>query len=278
MEALPCARVIKLKRAWSSEMAPRDEQYPTVAQLADLSALADGSLDPSRREAVAGSIAASPQLRTLYERERAALEVLRQAATERAPARLRGGIEARRGARAVRTRWAGYAALAGAVAATAAALALLLPGGTPGAPSILQAAQLARRGPSGPAPAPDPADPRTKLAQRVQGLYFPNWSRTLGWRPVGARSDRLGGRPTVTVYYQLRGRYVAYSIVGAPALAQPSAPVTHLAGFELRVLSLGGRTIVTWRRAGHTCVLSATAVPTGLLEQLATWRTAGSSD
>jgi hypothetical protein len=187
-------------------------------------------------------------------------------------------VRSQRASRVAGARWKpGYGALAAALAAAALALALLLPGGTPGSPSVSQAAQLALRGPSGPAPAVDPGDPRVKLAQRIQGLYFPNWSGTLGWRPAGVRSDRLGGRPAVTVYYQRGAMSVAYTIIGAPALARPSAPFTHLGGFALQTLSLGGRTVVTWRRAGHTCVISASGVPTRVLEKLADWRAARST-
>jgi hypothetical protein len=259
-------------------MAEREAQSPSLTQLAELSALADGSLDPARREAIEDWIADSPQLRALYERERLAVEVLHEAATERAPAGLRARIEGQHPARAAPPRWnPGYAVL-GALACALAAVVLLLPGGSPGSPSVSQAAQLALRGPSGPAPAADPNNPRMKLALRLQSLYFPNLSQTLGWQPVGARSDRLGGRPALTVYYQRRGVRVAYTIIGAPALAQPSAPVTHLGGLALRALRLRGRAVVTWRRAGHTCVLSASGVPGRVLEQLANWPGAGISD
>jgi anti-sigma factor RsiW len=80
-------------------MASQEEQYPSPTLLSELSALADGSVDPSRREAVEDWIAGSPHLRSLYERERAAVEALRQAAAERAPARLRLGIKAQRARR-----------------------------------------------------------------------------------------------------------------------------------------------------------------------------------
>lgn len=261
-------------------MASDEEQYVNPAQMAELSALADGTLDPSRRADVEQSIRDSPHLRDLYQRERTAVEALRQAAAEQAPPRLRARVEAERAAHAARPRRrAGLGALAGALAAAAAvALVLLLPGGTPGSPSVSQAAQLALRGPAAPAPAADPGDPRAKLTQRLQDLYFPNWSATLGWRAVGVRHDKLGGRPAVTVYYQRRGTQVAYTIVGTPALVQPSAPVRHLNGFDLRALSLAGRTVVTWQRAGHTCVLSGPSVPAGVLEQLAAWRAGALSD
>ena len=260
-------------------MVKPEKPYPSPTQLTDLSALADGSLDPSRRQTVEQWIANSPHLRTLYERERAAVEVLQQAATERAPARLRMHVGSQRVSRAARARWKpSYGALAGALAAAALALALLLPGGTAGSPSVSKAAQLALRGPAGPAPALDPSDPQRKLAQRIQGLYFPNWSPTLGWQPVGVRSDRLGGRPAVTVYYQRGAMSVAYTIIGTPALAQPSVPLTHVGGFALQKLTMSGRTVVTWRRAGHTCVISASGVPTRMLEKLADWPAAQITD
>lgn len=250
-------------------MAKREES-PT--ELADLSALADGRLDPSRRQAVEDRIAGSVHLRVLYERERAAVEVLQHAAAERAPARLRMRVGSERASRGARSRRKpAYLLLAGALACAIAAVALLLPGGTPGSPSISQAAQLALRGPSGPVPAADSVDPGMRLAQQLQGLYFPNWSDTLGWRPIGARSDRLGGRRAVTVYYQRQGMSVAYTIVGAPTLAQPSTPLKHVGAVALQALSLHGRSVVTWRRAGHTCVLSAVGVPTRVLERLADW-------
>jgi hypothetical protein len=260
-------------------MAQDKEQSPSPAQLADLSALADGSLEPSRRVAVERWIAGSPELRSLYEREATAVQVLRRAATERAPAELRVRVDSQRTSRAAgRRRRPAYAVLAAGLAAVVAALALLLPGGAPGSPSVSQAAQLALRGASGPAPTPDPGDPQMKLNQRVDGLYFPNWAGTLGWRPAGVRSDRLAGRQAVTVYYERYGASVAYTIVGTPALTKPSTRVTSFGGLALQALSLRGRTVVTWRRAGHTCILSASGVPTRILERLADWPAARISE
>jgi hypothetical protein len=71
---------------------------------------------------------------------------------------------------------------------------------------------------------------------------------------------------------------VAYTIIGTPALARPSVPLTHLGGFALQELNLRGRTVVTWRRAGHTCVISASGVPTRVLEKLADWPAARITD
>lgn len=252
------------------------------AQMADLSALADGSLDPARREAVEAWITSSPELLDLYRREQAAVAALHQAALERAPARLRLNIQSMHRQTVNRPRRArvraGYGAVAAATAAVALAVVLLLPGGAPGSPSVSQAAALGLRGPSAAPPAPDSIDPRSRLADQFQEVYFPNWSSTLGWRAVGMRRDRLDGRATMTVYYQRGNQVVAYTIVGAPALASPAAVVRQVHGYELHVLRLAGRTVVTWRRAGHTCVLSAARVPTNSLEQLAGWRASGLSD
>jgi hypothetical protein len=110
-----------------------------------------------------------------------------------------------------------------------------------------------------------------RLAKAVQDLYFPNWTHTLGWRAVGQRHDVLDGRQAVTVYYRARGWHVAYTILASPALPQPQASTTTLGGVEMRTLNNNGRTIVTWRRAGHTCVISATGVPVGVLQKLASY-------
>lgn len=260
-------------------MAAQEEPQLNRAQLADLSALADGTVDPRRRHAVEAWIARSPEARRVYDRERRAVELLHSARVERAPSGLRARVNAQRARqKPSRSRrvW-----LEGGIAGTVGAVALLaafaLIGGTSASPSVAQAAQLALRGPSLAAPAPDPTAPRTKLAPRLQDVYFPNWSTTLRWRPIGQRQDRLAGRPALTVYYQRGSNVVAYTIVGAPALSEPAARVTRLDGFELRTLSAAGRTVVTWRRAGHTCVLSGSRTPRAALQRLAAWRAPGLS-
>jgi hypothetical protein len=164
-------------------------------------------------------------------------------------------------------------ALAGAVAAAVLAL-VLLPAGTPGAPSVSQAAGIAVRGPAQAPPSADPRQP-AKLGKDVQDVYFPNWSKSFGWEATGQRSDRLRGRLAVTVYYRWRGHTIAYTIVSAPALSQPSARVTSVNGTALRTLTINGRLVVTWRRAGHTCVLSGVGIPATELQKLAAWKAPG---
>jgi hypothetical protein len=252
-----------------------DDTKHTAKELADLSALADGTLDPSRRAEVEARIATSPELSAVYERERRVIAALHQArATERAPARLRARVQsARPSRRTVARRRVTYGgALAGSLAVVALALALLLPSGTPGAPSVSSAAALANRGPTHGAPAPDPSNPAARLGENVDDVYFPNWTSRLRWRAYGERVDRLGGRPAVTVYYRWGSQRIAYTIVGAPALAEPAGQQTWMGGTEMRTLSVGGRLVVTWRRAGDTCVLSGTGVTAAELQMLAAWK------
>jgi anti-sigma factor RsiW len=246
----------------------------TASELAELSALADGTLDPARRAGVEARIAASPELTALYERERRVVEAVHRArSNDRAPEHLRARIEAARPSRrVVLRRRVGYAAgLAGALAAIALALVLALPSGTPGAPSVSAAAALATRGPSQAAPAPDPTRPQGRLSQSVGEVYFPNWTTQFGWRAVGTRTDTLGGHRAVTVYYQWQGETVAYTIVAGPPLPEPAANRMVLNGTELRTLTLGGRLVVTWRKAGDTCVLSGSGISASELQKLAAW-------
>jgi hypothetical protein len=252
-----------------------DQEGPTASELAELSALADGTLDPTRRAQVEATIAASPKLIALYERERKVVAALQLArTTERAPAGLRARIEAARPGRASATRrrltYAG--GVATALAAAALALILALPSGAPGSPSVSDAAALAARGPVQAAPAPDPSNPGARLRQSVGAVYFPDWTSRFEWRAVGARTDRLDGHTAVTVYYRGKGMTIAYTIVNAPALAEPAAQPTWLDGTELRTLRLGGRLVVTWRRSGDTCVLSGTGVKADELQKLAAWK------
>jgi anti-sigma factor RsiW len=251
-----------------------EHSNPTASELADLSALADGTLDPARRPSVEAHISASPELSALYERERRVVAALHQAReSDRAPAALRARIEASRpGKRTVTRRRIAYAgALAGALAAIALAVVLALPSGAPGGPSVSDAAALAARGPVQAAPTPDPAQPAA-LSQNVGDVYFPNWTTSFGWRAVGARTDKLDGRDAVTVYYDWKGKRIAYTIVGASDLTQSAAHRTWLNGTELRTLTQDGRVVVAWRRAGDTCVLSGSGVKAAELQKLAAWK------
>src|ERR1700683_3936728 len=92
----------------------------------DISALADGTLDPARREQVKATIAASPELTALYDRERSGVALLHEAAL---PHRIaRAGAAHARG----RRKPAPINRLLGGLVAAAVvivALVLLLPAG-----------------------------------------------------------------------------------------------------------------------------------------------------
>lgn len=253
-----------------------DKAQLDARTLADLSALADGTLDPERAAAVRRLIARSPELSRRYERERLAVATLHATREDRAPARLRIRIDARRQPAGPPRRIAYGGALAGALAAALAAVILLLPGAAPGAPSIGQAAALSLRGAALPPPTPDRVHPGAKLRQDVQEVYFPNWAG-FGWHAAGQRTDHLGRRVAVTVYYQREGRRIAYTILAAPALRRPGTQVRHLGGVELQTFTSDGRVVVTWRRAEHTCVLSGSGVSAGVLLRLAAWKAPGLS-
>jgi hypothetical protein len=251
---------------------------PTRRELADLSALADGSLTPERRDEVQARIASSPELSALYANERRVVELLDEPRNQPpAPPALRARIDAQRPTNAARRRRTAVygGALAGALAAVVLALVLLGPAGGPGAPSVSEAAALAARGVSAAAPAPDPSDPGVKLSRNIEDVYFPNWNSRFGWTAVGQRVDYVGSRRAVTVFYDWKGKRIAYTIVASPALGQPTAPVTQLNGTALRTFNVNGRPVVTWRRAGHTCVLSGDGVPVAVLQTLAAWKAPG---
>ena len=252
-----------------------DTPEPSRRELADLSALADGSLDAARRAEVQAHVSASPQLTELYANELRSVELLRHAGErDRAPASLRASIEAARPSPGSRLRWrVGYGgALAGALAVLVLALVLILPAGTPGAPSLGQAAGLAGLSATAPAPGIDPRAPRTKLATRIEDRYFPNWEGKFRWRAVGWRSDRINGRLALTMYYTGRQHRVAYTIVGAPSLGMPGGSQQTVHGTKFHTLRISGRTVVIWREANHTCLLSGSGVPASVLRLLASWK------
>ncbi|HEU4977347.1 MAG TPA: hypothetical protein VFT42_00480 [Solirubrobacteraceae bacterium] len=216
--------------------------------------------------------------------ERGAALIAAAVAETRAPQRLRERIEADRARPPERRPWAArrgslLGGLAAAVAAAAVAVVLATGGSTgEGGPSVLAVAALGVRAPAQPAPADAPGS-RTLLRRSVEGVSFPDWSYRFDWRPSGARSDRVGGRAMTTVFYDgPRGTRLAYTIVAGDALGRiDHAQTTTVAGTRLWTVRRGGRTIVTWERAGHTCVISAPAsVPASRLHALAAWRDAGS--
>lgn len=234
--------------------------------------MADGSLEPGRAEQLRALIAGSPELTARYERERRAVLAMQSLGEDRAPAALRFAIDAQR-QRGPKRRWRLVygGALATSAALAALLLILLLPGGAPGAPSLSQAATLALRGPAMPAPSRSAG---YKLNQSVGELYFPDWTRLFGWRAAGQRIDHLDGKLAVTVYYSRGGQWIAYTILATPPLHR-SGTTMHVDGLQLDSFTSRGRHVVSWRQAGHTCILSGAGVTARELAGLAAWKAPG---
>jgi anti-sigma factor RsiW len=230
-------------------------------ELAELSALADGTLPAERRPAVEARVAASPELQRLLERQRRSLAATQALTGEPTPETLRATVEAQRRGRDSRRSRAWLLprlGVAGALVAVAAVAAVVLSGG-PGAPTVAEAAQLADQEPSAPAP-PPAGDSGTQLALDVDGVAFPDLLRSFGWRAVGARRDKLDGRNATTVFYEKGAKRIAYVIVSGSGLPRPSgAEGTTREGVLLQTLQVDGRPVVTWRRNGRTCVLIGAA-------------------
>jgi len=247
-------------------------------ELADLARLADGTLPDERRAEVEARVAASPQLSSIFERQRIALDALGGTADTGAPARLRAHVDSRRGAARAAGDRRRRIALGGAIAAAASValvLILVLPGAFSGSPSVADAAALGEKPPTEAAPGGVPGTPQLLRAE-VDDVPFPNYAAKFGWKPVGAREDDPSGRGATTVYYRKDSRAIAYTIVSGDALDPPeNARTTKRGGVEYRSFRDDGRTVVTWERDGRTCVLSAKGVRPAELLKLADWRGKG---
>jgi anti-sigma factor RsiW len=242
----------------------------TEQEMADLAALADETLPVERRAEVEAWVAASPELRELLDRQRRSVTATQALADEPVPESLRQAVEPRRHAVSVRRRWTPRLALVGA-AAVAAVVAFAFLSGGPAGPTVAEAAALAQRSPTGPAPKPAGAA-GTQLDLHVEGVVFPDFLKSYGWRAVGVRHDEIDGRDTTTVFYKKEGTRIAYVIVAGDGLARPSeAPSTTRNGILLQTLEVNGRPVVTWRRLGRTCILVGPA-PRDELLALASWR------
>jgi anti-sigma factor RsiW len=244
---------------------------------AELAALADGTLPPQRRGPLEARIAESPELQELLERQRRAVAATRAAASEPVPPSLRarvGGRARRGGAARPRGRLVPGLALGGAAAAVAAILLAIVLTGGPSGPTVADAARLATQPPSGPAPQ-RLDDSRAKLAARVDGVVFPDLTRAYGWRQVGIRKGEVNGRAATVVYYEKGGKRIGYAILAGSAVPSPSgAQSVTRRGVPYQSLEVDGNPTVTWKRLGHTCVLTG-AVSRSELLTLASWRGGG---
>ena len=158
-------------------------------------------------------------------------------------------------------------ALGGAALALVAVVLALAPGGHDPAATVASAASAALRPPT--QPAPRGAD--GALSVSAAGVRFPDYGAGAHWRPVGTRTDRLGGRTTVSVAYRgAAGAQAGYAIVdGAPLPVPAGARRIVYEGVSIAVIERDGLRIVTWRRGGRTCVVAARATSLDRLLDLA---------
>jgi hypothetical protein len=239
----------------------------------DLARLADGTLDPSRREAVERIVAASGELQSRLRDQRRAIDAVRAHTGERAPLALRirhRALDPTRGRGRSRLFALGLSGTLGALVWALAAV-----GGGQAGLTVADAATLAARPAIGAVREP-PEDRATLPSLGAAGLPFPYWEDRFGWKATGVRADDLGGRVLTTVFYRSDGRRIAYTIVPGTRLpAVPGANTIIRSGVVVHVSTDNRRLIVTWLRRGHTCVLSGVDVPLSTLTALAVWRSHG---
>jgi anti-sigma factor RsiW len=260
----------------------------------EIAALADGSLDPARQEQVRQAIEASPKHVAELERQRRALALLDTAGQAKAPDSLHRAVASLTSAQPakVRTRPANVRTLpykaggparlrllaTASVAAVAVAVALAVGLSIGGASSSVQQAVALTLAPS---TQPSPPESRThssELTASVGGVAFPYWGERFGWHSVGARTDRIDGRATITVFYQDgRGHRIGYAIVSGPAWPVREGVSRWRGGVRYRLLHHGVATSVAWSRGGHLCVVSGRRVSAATLLLLASWNDGGAA-
>lgn len=237
----------------------------------DLARLADGTLEPGRRERVERTVEGSYELRARLTDQRRAVAAMRALTTDRAPLALRLRGHALGGGPSTRSAAFGLG-LAGVLAAVVLVLGSVVPGGGQGVLTIAEAATIAAR-PATTVVAEPPHDAATLPRLTAAELPFPYWEDRFGWVATGVRRDDVGGRRLTTVYYRRDGREIAYTIVPGSSLpAVAGALTTTRGGVTVRSVGEPERSVVTWERRGHTCVLSGTGVPIAALVSLAAWR------
>ena len=236
---------------------------------AELLLFVDGALDAERSSAIEARAAEQADLARRLALIRAGRDRVREAAADtEAPFELRRRIgDLVQRPRRARRRWRPFAGLAGAAATSAVIVLLVVAGAGPSVGDVLDAA--------GQSPAAVVTPTRGPLLEvDVEGTRFPNYEEKFGWRAVGQHEDEVDGRLVRTVDYRKGGETVSYSIVAGEGLAEPDGEDLEVEGTRLR--RIGDSVAVTWRRDGHTCVM--TASPGGTVDtvaELAAWKAKG---
>jgi hypothetical protein len=207
--------------------------------------------------------------------ERIGAAIHSTAARVEAPRSLHAHVSPGRQREAPARRRRGVVALAAAAATTLAAFAVLgvlLLTGDAADPTVADAAPLALRPATAAPPAVDPSDKHFIRAQ-VGGVRFPNYAYdTPWWKTLGARTDKVDGRSTMTVLYSSRSGPVGYTIVDGKPLAIPDgARKVTVGGETFWTLRRDGAAVVTWREGGRTCIVSGRGATSRQLLDFASW-------
>ncbi len=246
-------RAIELLRSLDGVRAPTSLRHAVEAMIADPAALERTIADST----TANSTTATPPTDPL-------------AADRPATSGERASFRRTRRSPRLRLRLAGALAL---TAAAVVAFVLALSSGA-GTPTVLETSRAGLRAATQLAPSESSSDLH-QLAISAAGIPYPYWGASLGWEATGARADRVGGRTVTTVFYaDHHGQRIGYSIVSGPALPLPAGVTVIENGVRFRLPPAPGFTVVTWREAGHTCILTARSVAASTLVRLAAWERA----
>lgn len=147
-----------------------------------------------------------------------------------------------------------------AAVCAAVVVGIVAVGGGGSGPSIRAAAALAFAPSTGPAP---PARSPKLLDASYGGVTYPNYAK-FSVPPTGERTDRVDGRPALTVFYRLpNGTRLSYTVFSGTAVPLPrDARAVRFEGVPLHMFTTSsGLSVVTLARYGRTCVLAARAKP-----------------
>ena len=241
--------------------SPEEQQATQITRLVD-----DPAADPS--SSTGDAWADRPEIRRQIASQRRVAQELRAGGPD-VPDQLISAVEAKvreaYGPQPARSRrapagWRPAVAVAGLAAVCAAIViaAVGVVGG--GRPSIPAAAELAFAPSTGPAPAVRSA---TYLDVSYGGVTYPNYGK-FSVPPSGTRTDRIGGRPALTVFYRLpNGTPLSYTVFSGRAVPLPAnAKSVVFKGVPLKTFTTSsGLSVVTLVRYGRTCVLAAKVKP-----------------
>ena len=234
--------------------SPEDQEAAAITRLVD-----DPAANPDQ-----------PELRRQVAAQRSVANQLKTGGPA-PPDRLINSVEAKvretygPGAKRSRRPWLPAVALAG-VAAVCAVIVIVIAVGVGGSsgPSIPAAAKLAFAPSTGPAPA---AKSAKLLDVSYGGVTYPNYQK-FSVPPSGVRTDTIGGRPALTVFYRLpNGTPLSYTVfAGKPVPLPSNAKSVVFDGAPLKVFRTpSGLSVVTLVRHGRTCVLAAKTPPNVVL-------------